>query len=215
MTAAAIFGIVAAVLSAAGAAYSAYAAADTAATNKRATEAETAYRVRSEENEATRIRNKGLEAEARQRRETAQLLSRQRAQLGASGVDIDAGSALALQEDTTTLGELEELEVREHFEDQALQMDMRAKLTEARGKDLSNFYSSQRSSALIGGAINVTASLAGGSSGFSSSGSLTDSFTSNEYNSANVDAVNVNNIQTSSNSSLNSSFVKFASKWEN
>jgi len=71
-----------------------------------------AYNTRVAENEAQTIRNQATEAENAQRLKTQRLLSKQRAQLGAAGVDLGSGSALQLQEDTLTLGEADALRIR-------------------------------------------------------------------------------------------------------
>ena len=65
------------------------------------------FNAREMENQATSIQNKGTEEENIKRRETAEFLSKQRALLGASGIDIDTGSAGDLQQDTDLLGEVD------------------------------------------------------------------------------------------------------------
>lgn len=70
------------------------------------------FNARQLENEAQQVTNIGTEQENEQRRATAELLSRQRAQLGASGVELGSGSALQLQTDTQTLGEVDALRIR-------------------------------------------------------------------------------------------------------
>lgn len=92
------------------------------------------YNARQLENEAVQTRNKGTEEENRQREKTAQLTSLQRAQLGASGVDVGSGSALALQEDADLLGEADALRIRSNFEDAATAQEDQALITRASGK---------------------------------------------------------------------------------
>jgi len=92
------------------------------------------YNAREQENQATAIRNKGVEEENIQRRQTAETLSLQRAQLAASGIDIDAGSAGDLQADTELLGEVDALRVRTNFLDQADTVDRQADLTISQGR---------------------------------------------------------------------------------
>lgn len=91
------------------------------------------FNARQQENEATRTRNLGVEEENKQRRATAELLSRQRAQLGAAGVELGTGSAFLLQEDTTTLGEVDALRIRSNFEQRAEGLELGAELTRAQG----------------------------------------------------------------------------------
>lgn len=92
------------------------------------------YNARQLENEAVQTRNKGTEEENRQREKTAQLTSLQRAQLGASGVDVGSGSALALQEDADLLGEADALRIRSNFEDAATAQEDQALITRASGR---------------------------------------------------------------------------------
>lgn len=91
------------------------------------------YNAREAENEATRTRNKGTEEENKQRQRVSALASRQRAALGASGVDIDSGSAAAIQEDTKLFGEVDALRIRTNFQDRAGSLDRGAELTRAQG----------------------------------------------------------------------------------
>ena len=86
------------------------------------------------ENEATRIRNIGLEEENKQRRETAELVSRQRAVLASRGVNLDSGSALQLQTDAKTLGEIDALRIRDNFTVQAEAKEQAAMLHRLQGK---------------------------------------------------------------------------------
>lgn len=92
------------------------------------------YNARQQENEATRIRNISIEEENKQRRLTAELLSKQRAQLGAANVELTTGSALSLQTDTALLGEVDALRIRENYELEATAMEEQAELTRAEGE---------------------------------------------------------------------------------
>lgn len=92
------------------------------------------YNARQQENEATRTRMKGVEEENIQREKTAQLLSTQRAQLGAAGVALESGSALDLQTDTAIIGEADALRVRSAFTERAETMEQQAKFTLAEGR---------------------------------------------------------------------------------
>lgn len=92
------------------------------------------YNARQQENEAQMVRKQGTEAENRQRERTVQLMSQQRAQIGASGVDISSGSPLQLQQDAAMLGEADARLIRSNtgFQQQAL-MDQ-SELTRSHGK---------------------------------------------------------------------------------
>jgi len=81
------------------------------------------YNARVAENDAQKTRKAGVEAENIQRRKTAELLSKQRAQLGASNVELTSGSALQLQEDTISLGEADALRIRSNFEEKASSLE--------------------------------------------------------------------------------------------
>ena len=78
----------------------------------KAAESTAEYNARVAENNAQNARNAATEAENTQRTKTARLLSKQKAQLGAAGIDLSSGSALQLQEDTITLGEADALRIR-------------------------------------------------------------------------------------------------------
>jgi len=109
------------------------------------------------ENQATKVRNKGVEEENMKRREIAQLLGRQRAQLGASGVVTDSGSALQLQEDTAMLGEEDALRIRSNYDDEASSLEQSATNTRYDG----DFKASQTKAA---GNAAFTSSLLGAAS---------------------------------------------------
>lgn len=92
------------------------------------------YNARVKENEATLARTKGVEEENAARQRTAQLLSKQRAQLGAANVDLTSGSPLDLQEDTVLLGEVDALRIKGNFERGAGSLEQQAELTLAGGE---------------------------------------------------------------------------------
>ena len=92
------------------------------------------YNARLAENEATEVRNKGTEEENIQRRKVAELQSKQRAKLGAAGVDLDSGSAFQLLEDTEIQGEADALRIRSNFNDEANSLDQQAMLTGLQGE---------------------------------------------------------------------------------
>lgn len=92
------------------------------------------YNARQEENEATQLRNKGVEEENIVRQKTAQLVAKQRAQIGAAGVELETGSALDIQESESILGEVDAMRVRKSFTQKAESMEEGAKLTLAQGE---------------------------------------------------------------------------------
>lgn len=92
------------------------------------------YNARVAENRAQETRRAGVEAENIQRERTAQLLAKQRAQLGAANVELTSGSPLQLQEETVTLGEADALRIRSNFEAQAASLETGAALTTSRGE---------------------------------------------------------------------------------
>lgn len=92
------------------------------------------YNARQLDNEATRTRNKGTEEEIKLRDKTAQLTSLQRAQLGASGVNVDSGSALSLQEDAELIGEADALRIRSNFSDAATSLEDQSDITRSQGR---------------------------------------------------------------------------------
>lgn len=92
------------------------------------------FNARNQENEAIRVRNKGVQEEMRHREKVQQLASRQRTQMAASGTDIGTGTNLALQEETELFGEVDALRIRENFLDEARVREDQAGLTRARGK---------------------------------------------------------------------------------
>jgi len=92
------------------------------------------YNARVAENEAEETRSAGVERENIQRRKTAELLSKQRAQLGAANVDLTSGSPLQLQENTITLGEADALRIRSNFQRRAEALETGADLTRQQGE---------------------------------------------------------------------------------
>ena len=86
------------------------------------------YNAAVAENEAQEVQNKSVEEENLQRRRTAELLSKQRAQLGAANVDLSSGSALQLQEDTIALGEADAMRIRSNYDAQVESLQTQANL---------------------------------------------------------------------------------------
>tara|TARA_R110000803_G_scaffold4054_6_gene13888 strand:- start:2601 stop:3185 length:585 start_codon:yes stop_codon:yes gene_type:complete len=110
-------------------------------------------------NQATRISNEGVRTENAQRRATAELASKQKASLGAKGIQVDSGSAQAIQSDTIELGNLDAMQIRENarieadsVNRQGIQNQWKANVeadqTRAAGKD-----------ALIGGALTAASTV--------------------------------------------------------
>lgn len=71
-------------------------------------------------NMAKDTRDRGTIAEQQQRQQTKQLMGRQRAAMGANGVELGSGSALDVIGDTAQIGELDALTVRGNYEREAL-----------------------------------------------------------------------------------------------
>ena len=113
------------------------------------------YNARVAENEAEETRNAGVEAENIQRRKTAELLSKQRAQLGAANVDLSSGSALQLQENTIALGEADALRIRSNFENQAASLDTSAGLTQSQGAFAESAGAGAATGTLLQGASTI------------------------------------------------------------
>ena len=113
------------------------------------------YNARVSENEAQETRTAGVEAENVHRRKVAALLSKQRAQLGASGVELGSGSPLQLQEDTVTLGEADALRIRSNFESRAAALETSAELTKSKGAFAESIGKSKVTGTILGGASKV------------------------------------------------------------
>ena len=92
------------------------------------------YRARVSENDAEQVRAVGLDEEMQQREKVEQIKSQQRAQLGASGVQIDTGSAAAIQADTETLGEADALRIRKNTATQANVLEDQARFETETGE---------------------------------------------------------------------------------
>ena len=109
-------------------------------------------------NEAQEVQNQSVEAENDQRRATAELLSKQRAQLGASNVDLSSGSALQLQEDTQTLGDVDALRIRSNYDYQVDALNQEASFqSESASAAKSTGYTSAFGT-LLGSAASVAGS---------------------------------------------------------
>jgi len=113
------------------------------------------YNARVAENQAQEVRRAGTEAENIQRRKTALLLSKQRAQLGAAGVELGSGSALQLQEDTQTLGEIDALRIRSNVESQVRSLQTGAELTLSQGNAAASVGRTAATGTLLSGSAAV------------------------------------------------------------
>lgn len=109
------------------------------------------YNARVAENQAQEVRTAGVEAENIQRRKTAELLAKQRAQLGAANVELTSGSPLQLQEDTVALGEADALRIRSNFEAQARSLETGADLTLSSGEAAASLGSQQAAGTILSG----------------------------------------------------------------
>lgn len=113
------------------------------------------YNARVAENEAQETRRVGVEEENIQRRKTAELLSKQRTQLGASGIELGTGSALKLQEETVTLGEADALRIRSNFESRATALETSADLTLQQGAFAESSGVMGAGGTILGGAADI------------------------------------------------------------
>lgn len=113
------------------------------------------YNARVAENEAQETRNVANERENVQRQRTAQLLSKQKAQLGAAGVALDFGSAEQIQDDTVALGEADALRIRSNFDQQVGALQTGAELTRNQG----DFARSAGRNAAFGTLLSTGATL--------------------------------------------------------
>lgn len=113
------------------------------------------YNARVAENEAENVRTQATEAENIQRQKTAQLLSKQRAQLGASGVELGSGSALQIQEDTVALGEADALRIRSNFGSQIDALNTESAMLQMQGSNAAAKGRSDAVGTLLTGASTV------------------------------------------------------------
>lgn len=123
------------------------------------------YNSRVAENEAEETRNAGVEQENIQRRKTAELLSKQRAQLGAGNIDLTSGSALQLQEETVALGEADALRIRSNFQDRADALDTGAALTRSEGDFAESAGKGNAAGTILGGVSSAAGASAIGAGG--------------------------------------------------
>lgn len=91
------------------------------------------YNARTMDNSAIQTRNKGVEAENAHREKVQQLISNQRAAIGANGVDLNSGSPLQLQQDAELMGNVDALRIRSNYSEAADALNDKAVLTRAEG----------------------------------------------------------------------------------
>lgn len=123
------------------------------------------------ENEASAKRYQGYEAMNAKRLETARLIGRQRAAMGASGAALDEGSTLDTVAETAAAGEMDAINLYNQGIDQAYrsQLDAWNYGQRAAGADASaEYYGSAAGSAMTGGYLNAAQAALGGISSMAS-----------------------------------------------
>lgn len=129
------------------------------------------YRARVLENEAEAVKRVGLEKELDVREQAAQVASMQRAQLGASGVDVSSGSALALQQDTEILSEVDALRVRRQASEQSTTLTDQAAFESQVGSDKLKSAKRKAFSTVLGGTVlGVGGAMSIGAAGTNAAG---------------------------------------------
>ena len=119
------------------------------------------YNARSQENEATKVANKGVEAENEHRRQVAEMQAEQKAQFGASGIDPLTGSAALIQADTALLGEADALRIRSNYGEKAESLREQAGLTRYEGEAKADVLRSKGRSAFTGSLLSAAGTVAG------------------------------------------------------
>ena len=104
----------------------------------------------------------GDEQESRHRAAVRQLIGSQRASMAASGIDISSGSALDLQLEAASMGELDATTIRNNarrqawgFTVEASDLRNRAKMTRAGGRAAARAYNNQAVTTALGGAADL------------------------------------------------------------
>jgi chromosome segregation ATPase len=113
-----------------------------------------------EQNARTQNTNSAVLEENKQREATAQLAARQKASLGAKGVEVDSGSAQAIQDDTLELGTLDALQIRENARIQNESSNQQSELNAWSTEANANSTEDQGKAALIGGIAGAAGSFA-------------------------------------------------------
>lgn len=112
--------------------------------------------------QATDAIARGHEAEMRQLGATRSLVGSQRAAFAAQGIDANSGSAAKVQADTTALGELDALTIRNNaareaygYQMEAADYRTRGALALAAGKTQAQAYNNQSYATLLSGAMDM------------------------------------------------------------
>jgi len=92
------------------------------------------FNARVLQNDAKRARIAGNQRENDLRRAGAELKSRQRASFGASGVDVNSGSAAAIQQDTSNLTNIDALRIRQSVDSNVQSLNNKAKIVQSEGR---------------------------------------------------------------------------------
>jgi hypothetical protein len=108
------------------------------------------YNARNLQNDAIKTRNKGTEEENAHREKVRQLISQQRATLGAAGVDLNSGSPLQMQTDAALLGEVDALKIRSNYGEAAKSLDDQSNLTLNMGAEAKRAGNSQFANSIFG-----------------------------------------------------------------
>lgn len=114
-----------------------------------------AYNKRVAENDAQKLRNVGTEKENIQRQKTAQLISKQKAQLGAFNVQLGTGSAVDIQEDTAMLGEIDAMRIRSNTDEAVTAKMSQATLIESEGKNAQVAGRNKQIGTMLGAASSI------------------------------------------------------------
>jgi len=109
------------------------------------------YNARVMENKATQTANKGVLEENVSRQKTAELIARQRAQLGAAGVNIESGTSSALISDTKTLGAADAYRIKSNYGFAVTGMQQQAGLIQNQGEAYRSLGRTQAVGTLISG----------------------------------------------------------------
>lgn len=128
------------------------------------------YNARVNQNEAQKVLNKSRIVESEERQKASELRSRQRAVLASRGADVNSGSALSMQEDTTLIGEMNVMRVRQNAEDRADALNQRADLDLSNGENAAD----QGTMGAVAAGLKTAGSIAGtaSNSGLFGKGSL-------------------------------------------
>jgi len=93
--------------------------ADAQRANAARVDAANRYNARVQENKATQIRNKGVQAENAQRNKVATLIAKQRATTAANNNVVGIGSAANLTNDSAALGEIDAMQIKTNYQNDA------------------------------------------------------------------------------------------------